>query len=158
MTREDIKNIFQDIGPRVSRIQEVREQEQGTWGIVLADDDGRDAVALQLFLRESEGKLVFTAPLGSVTEARKAETCAFMLTYNFLWTNTGGLRVAMDMDGNMMLAGDVALSGLNSQKLSQILEAFTARALIFQMVMADGGIASKKQADDLFLESYAIRV
>lgn len=160
---DHIDGLLAQMGPLVPMIQEIsRGEEDGTWEIGFGDDDGRNLVYLALALDEERGQLVLGAMLGDPAEENRDRTYREMLTFNGLWAQTGGMRVARDGDGRLILLQDVAAAGLQVPAMEQVLQGFAQRALVWQALMAQGGIAPDKDGtetdDTAHMDAFSIRV
>lgn len=140
MQNEALKQLLMEVGPLAPRLQAIQSDSENYWRIIIADDDGRDAVEIVLVNEPDQMKAVLAAGIGRVAEENQIATYRFALQYNYLWERTGGLRVCMDADRNLELLVDLATSRLTTETLVQVLEGFARRALELRVLVGDGGI------------------
>lgn len=111
--------------------------------MLFGDDAGEDLLHLAFFSHDDGARLVVGAMLGPVLPANRLATYEMVLKFNGLWEETGGQRVALDDDDNLILLADLAVDQLDAPFLSTFLDDFAVRALTWQGLMARGGVAPK---------------
>ncbi|MEM6849333.1 MAG: type III secretion system chaperone, partial [Pseudomonadota bacterium] len=97
-------------------------EEERSW-IVAVAEEGNEAITIDY--EEDFAKLFITAALGTPPAAKRAATHTFMLEYNAMWTDTGGVRLGLSPEsGDILLIHDLPLAGLTPEILHRTLSTF----------------------------------
>lgn len=86
----------------------------------LVDLDGESLFDLEY--DAVQGRMVIAGGICDVPEAARPAVYQALLQYNYIWTETGGLRMALDgMPGQAVLMHELAVQGLGPQRLCEVL-------------------------------------
>ena len=133
---EDISTILAEAGSELDLGGVIGFEDMDTWQIAL-DDEAETVITLE---RVSDGSLlVVSAEIGSPPAERLLETYDYALTFNGLWAETGGARLALDAPGGMLtLLREMAVSELSLQSFVTRLAAFATLVKAQQLVINQG--------------------
>jgi hypothetical protein len=142
-----VHDLMTRVGP-VLDLQQVTEfAEDQAWRLVFDASTGVDV--------DYDGRgdrLVLTATVAAVEAHAQAKSFEALLRYNYLWTQHGGVRAALDgAPGNVVLMIEVPAAGLDVSKLCTILQGFRAVVEGWRGVLAS--IASGSAASDTLVFS-----
>jgi hypothetical protein len=138
-----VHDLIAQVGP-VLDLQQVTEfAEDQAWCLVF-DTSTRVDVDYD----EHGDRLVLTANVATVEAHAQAKSFEALLRYNYLWTQHGGVRAALDgAPGNVVVMIETPASGLEISKLCSIVQGFRATVDGWRGVLASiasGGAASDK--------------
>ena len=151
------QQLMREIGPRMKGTAVARNPEETRWA--LGFEDGT-LVAIQY--EAASGRLVISLEVGQPASASRLNVYQALLTYNHLWRETGGVRLALDgQDGAVILLFDLFFNDLDPGTFATVVtnlmrKAETWRSLIEQI----GASESTDRAEPAGGESFgdAIRV
>jgi hypothetical protein len=148
-----VHDLMAQVGP-VLELQQVTEfAEDRTWCLVFDESTGID-----VDYDERGDRLVLTANVAAVEAPAQAKSYEALLRYNYLWSEHGGVRAALDgAPGKVVFMIETPVSGLEISKLCNILQGFRAVVEGWRGVLASiasGGTAS----DTLVFADGMIRV
>ncbi|MEM9043255.1 MAG: type III secretion system chaperone [Pseudomonadota bacterium] len=140
MDDEKVEELLGELGPLNKSIQLVqRGSAPSSWDIFLGDESDGEIMSVGVSHQSQDRKLVLFSSLAVPDAENEAPTYEMLLTFNGLWTETGGQRMALDGDGLPMLVMDLSLPGLDASALAAQLEAFATRAMSWQVLLEQGG-------------------
>lgn len=123
-SREQVDLLMADVGPLLDPLLIEAHSEDPVWEILVDDDS-----ALMIELDAARDMLVVSAGLGALVRTDKAAVYELFLRYADHWEATGGLRLALESEGDdLLLIRDVAAPGLDASRLAAGLAEFAARA------------------------------
>jgi len=122
---KELDLVMEQVGPALPGAENVTEIEDGVWAIGF---DERTIVMLQL---DDRGRLTLTLDVGRCLEAKRAAAYEALLTYNALWRETGGIRMAL-ADGSVLQLFTATAAGLTVEALAAIVESFVEKALVWR--------------------------
>jgi len=137
---EHIQRVMTELGPVDDAIGLIDQLGDDQW-LVVYDDD----TAVEIECDETGNKLVFSMSLGPVSDQRKKLLHEVMLTWNYLYHDTGGMRLAVEgAEGNVVLLVDLCHLDIDVGTLAGFLEAFVEtgrgwREVLQQDAPADEG-------------------
>lgn len=95
--------IVQELGPQTTEIDAVLQQDESNWVLMLEDES-----AIIIEWASNPSRLVLSANLGRPGEGSQLPVYETLLSYNLLWQDTGGVRMAIDgPQGEVMLIYDL---------------------------------------------------
>ena len=114
----------------------------GAWQVDL--DEGR---YLDVEYDDSLRRLVITGGIGAAAEHARPALYETLLQYNFIWTETGGVRMAVDASTNqVVMMFEVAVSELDTSKLAMVLGNMAASQRGWQEIVRDCSFAGEPGA------------
>ncbi|MEM9098482.1 MAG: type III secretion system chaperone [Pseudomonadota bacterium] len=153
MNDETLEKFLGELGALNPTIQAIsRGEDPSSWYISMGEDDEAETIAVGVYHREEERKLVLIAGLVVPDEQNEHATYEALLTFNSLWTETSGQRMALDEDGLPTLLMDITLPGLTAEALSEAVEEFAIRALSWAFMLMDGGVSEAEEPQDAEVE------
>ncbi len=79
-------------------------------------------IILDIEIDRTEDRLIFTGDVCEVPEASRSIMYEVLLQYNYLWTETGGVRMALgDTAGQVVMMFELPLAGLQTPRLMHAL-------------------------------------
>lgn len=130
-----IEALVRDMGPLVEEVEAIEQLGPHRWAIGLVDGG-----ALSVDYSEQTGKLVLAADCGQPQEGNRLQVYETLLTYNSLWEETGGLRMALDRaGGGVVLALDLAPQALTAGLFATVVQNFAAHARLWKRAVQDLG-------------------
>jgi hypothetical protein len=139
---QTVHELIAQVGPVLDLRQVTEFAEDRTWCLVFDASTGID-----VDYDERGDRLVLTANVAAVAGHAQAKSFEALLRYNYLWTEHGGVRAALDgSPGNVVLMIETPASGLEISKLCNILQGFRAAVEGWRGVLAS--IASGRAASD----------
>lgn len=118
-----------EVAPQLDVAEVSALEATGGWAVAF-DPSGLEVVTLDYDART--GKLVVSTDVGVPPEDKRLPTYAGLLTYNRYWSETDGVRMALDEpEGHVLMVFDIALGDLDALKLGTALGNFAqvARAM-----------------------------
>lgn len=113
---EAVSELIASIGPLVDDIMMIEQLEEDRWLLVFDEES-----ALEIECDPVANKLVFTSILCPVVEENRTEIYQALLNFNFLWRETGGVRMALDGDQqNVAMLFDLFHPDLDSASLAAV--------------------------------------
>jgi hypothetical protein len=114
---------------------------------LLAMDD-RDAwfigfnenTEIDVELDPSGHRVTFQCSLGRPDDARRDHLCRTLLQYNYLWRETGGMRMALDgADGEVVQIFDMPSESVDAESVQNVLGNFAQAASAWREMLSRGG-------------------
>lgn len=102
--------------------------------------------ALHLTLDNAGSRLALVAGLGTPPAERKPAVHEALLAYSALWRATGGVRGALNGDGDALLIVELPLAEISESRLHRVLDNFAVKARFFADYVAAG--APPANSDD----------
>ena len=90
---EDISQMLGEIGPELEVEEIAAFEEEQSWMIAIDDET---SLALSIDYDAPSGKLVLVGNLGPPPDDQLLGTYEYLLAYNLAWSQTGGVRMALD--------------------------------------------------------------
>jgi hypothetical protein len=135
---EAVSQMLTELGPSLNAEEIAAFEEGQSWAIAFDDE-----TIISLDYEPDTAKLYFTGDLGAPPEDKLFTTYEFLLQYNRYWSETDGVRMALEKPGgNVAQIFDLSLHDLEAHKLGTVLENFlmlmrTMRAVLQQGVAGD---------------------
>lgn len=131
---EQIRAMMDELGPATRMVEEVRQYEDNGWAVVCGEN-----TIIELQFDGGPGKLVFSTDLGKPEENQRLAVYEMLLTYNFLWEDTGGVKMALDRPGgHVVQLYDLDAAELDLGTLQTVLDNFTEKARFWAEVITTG--------------------
>lgn len=102
--------------------------------------------ALNLTLDNAGGRLALIAGLGTPPTDRKTAVFEALLTYSALWRATGGVRGALNGEGDALLIVELPLAEISESHLHRVMDNFITKARFLADYVAAG--APPASSDD----------
>jgi hypothetical protein len=119
----------------VTRIAQLSDD---TWQV---DYDNGPSILIRL--DEAAGRLALQSVLGRVPAERKLPVYEALLVYSVLWRETGGVRGALNAEGEAMLLVDLILANVSESLLHRALDNFSVKTRYFAAHVAAGAPADE---------------
>lgn len=133
-TIDNLKQLLAEIGPATEEVMIVQQLEADSWHVLLDENLGIDLDYL-----EDQEKLVLSVELGSPPPDKLAATYAFLLHYNFIWLQTGCLKMGLDAsNGSISMTFEANASALDLNNLQSLLTEFAQKALVWRELITVG--------------------
>jgi hypothetical protein len=128
-----VHELMTEIGPALE-LAEVREFEQDNlWTLV-----DRDGTVLFVDYEPDDQRLWISADV-CVPSGNRSKLYDLMLQYNARWQQTGGVRLALDgPEGGVVQAYDLPVSGLDLQRLQNVIRNFRDTLEEWRKIVARG--------------------
>lgn len=94
---EYLQELMGKVGPLIDGIELIEQEGEDHWLIFFGE------MSLHIDNDPEGRKLVFWTDLGEPTEENRHDVYDALLAYNALWTETGGVRMAIDQPGGSVL-------------------------------------------------------
>lgn len=131
---ESVQALMKELGPQVNNVDAVVQNGDSTWAVQF--DDG---AVVFLEWDDQPSRLVLSAELGKIAEARQLEVLRLLLSYNLLWRDTGGVKTALGgPEGAAMLLYECSADSLTLAVLQTVLENFCNSAQIWRRYIEQG--------------------
>jgi len=131
---DTISALIEASGPAIEEVVEVQEIEKGSWRFAFDE-----ATAVYVDHVEEQEKLVLSADLGAPPDESRGATHAFLLYYNFIWRETGGVRMGLNSsNGHIVMIYDLHAGALDVDSFANALLAFTEQSLVWRDLVAAG--------------------
>lgn len=131
-----IDDLMTQIGPLVEQIEVVQRHDETRWSITFDEE----TIVLVDYLDEAR-KLTFVIEIGPAEEEMKHSVYEFMLGYNYLYADTGGVRMAIDGPaGNVVQLFDLFETDLDINTLITVLENLVAKAWHRREMLSPEGV------------------
>ncbi|MCO7222958.1 type III secretion system chaperone [Pleionea sp. CnH1-48] len=131
---EQIDLILTELGPAIDASYIVKHDESN-WSIVSSDN-----LIIDIFYAPEQHKLTLQCDLDKALP-QSPELYKMLLTYNCLWQETGGLRVALNSDNSLVQIFDLFIEELSLPDLITITQNFLERANVWKEVIEDADLS-----------------
>src|SRR6476620_506257 len=91
-----IQQLMEELGPASDDVAGVAQSAENFWAV-----DYDEAGVVTLELDAEGGKLLLSTDLGQPDDERRLEVYTACLTFNYLWSETGGVAMAL-ADGELI--------------------------------------------------------
>lgn len=130
-TKEQIDQLLVEAGPLEDQVLELRKEPTGGWTAVF------EGLAIAIDYEEDGGRLVLTGGIGEPAPEDRAEVYGLLLSYGFLWRETGSVRAALaGPGGEAVLVADAFGENLTPMGLASMLAGFAERVAIWRGMIA----------------------
>jgi len=134
---EQMHDLMIEIGPLMELAEVVEFDNGAAWSLAIDDD-----VAVLAEYDPEQGRLHLTGEVGAPPAERRTATYETLLLFNGHWQETGGVRMALDEPGGLVLqVVDITADGLNAAALQMIVGNFVEKLLVWRTVI-DAGVGS----------------
>ena len=108
--------LMQELGPQITEIDAVLQQDDTCWVLVLADE-----TSITVEWAANPERLVLSSGLGRPVQGAELAVYETLLSYNLLWQDTGGVRMAIDgPQGEVLLIYDLFDDHLSLAELQTV--------------------------------------
>lgn len=130
-TLEYVQRLMTELGPLVDQIGLIQQSGDDLWLVVFDEQ-----TAVQIECDETGNKLVFSMIVGPVEGDNRQEIYESLLSYNLLYHDTAGMRLALEgPQGNVVLLVDLCHLDLQVSTLAAFLEVFVTTGLGWREVL-----------------------
>ena len=164
MTGPQIEQMLLELGARVKRLQEIgrgdADETWTTWDLLIADDDGADAIPVTVAHAREERTLILAASLEAPQSSPLETIAPTLLRMNSIWSETGGMILAIGAEDEIEMTRHLVAVDLDPVTLGKSIEDFAARALSLATMLEQGTLQvpdASPEGEDHF-EDYALRV
>ena len=131
--RERLQTLMSEIGPLIDGIEAIDQEDDDFWLFALGDN-----VVLQIQHDEEARKLVFSTELGTPPTERRLEAYEALLAFNYLWLETGGVRMAIESPGGEVTqVMDLFTLDLDISTLATVIQNFREKAIHWRGYLAN---------------------
>ncbi len=117
-SRQTVQALIAETAPLLELASVTAYDDRDAW--LLAFDD---ETMLDIEHDAVEDRLVIAGGIWVVADAARLAVYEMLLQYNYLWTETGGLRMALDgLPGQVVLMFELPVSGIGASRLSRVLD------------------------------------
>lgn len=100
---EQAQLLLEELGPQTAEIDAVLQQDDKSWLLVFGDE-----TSIVIEWATNPERLVLSTGLGRPAEGAHLTVYETLLSYNLLWQDTGGVRMAIDgPQGEVILIYDL---------------------------------------------------
>jgi hypothetical protein len=108
--------LLQELGPQTPEIDAILQEDEKSWLLVFADEK-----SVYVEWAANPERLVLSTGLGKPVEGSELQVYETLLSYNLLWQDTGGVRMAIDgPQGEIMLIYDLFDDQLSLSELQTV--------------------------------------
>jgi hypothetical protein len=119
MNHTQVKTLIEEVAPLLDPERVVYREEQATWLF------GFDETTIVAIIHDADQhRLVLQLDLGPVPFDQQHSNYELLLRYNFIWRETGGARMALDEEANVIFLFECPLFDLNTAQLQTIIDNF----------------------------------
>ena len=119
-----LQKLMSEIGPLVDGIEAIDQEGDDFWLFAFGDD-----MVVQIQHDEQAHKLVLFTDLGIPDEEHRLAIYEELLSFNYLWSETGGVRMAIEApNGTVSQILDLFTLDLDASTLSTVLQGFCEKA------------------------------
>jgi hypothetical protein len=123
-----------ELGPLLE-LEEVTEFTEDQSFSLLIDDE----TPVTADYDEAHRRILLSAEVGAPPEDKRYKAYEFLLQYNLLWFETGGLHMALDgPDGSVVQMMEIPATDLDVTALGSTLSRFVESLKAWQVVIAEG--------------------
>lgn len=120
--------LLQELGPQTPELDAVLQENEKSWLLVFGDEQ-----SIYVEWANNPDRLVLTTGLGRPVEGNELQVYETLLSYNLLWQDTGGVRMAIDgPQGEIMLIYDLFDDQLSLAELQTVVLNITSIAGIWR--------------------------
>ena len=121
---ERLQKLMSEIGPLVDKIEAVDQVGEAYWLFAFGED-----TVLQIQYDEQAHKLILFTDLGAPDEEHRLAVYEELLSFNYLWSETGGVRMAIEgPKGTVSQILDLFTLDLDASALSTVMHGFCEKA------------------------------
>ena len=132
---ERLQQLLSQVGPTMETIERIDRVKEGLWVLGLHPD-----IVIEVSCQVETAKAVFSVIIGQVHGEQREKTYETMLLYNQRWSETDGVRLALDAPaGRIVLLVDVAVSILDTTILRNVIENVTMKTIHWRATLAGMG-------------------
>ena len=133
-TTEHVHHLLVELGPLLELGAVVEYDGQNAWSLGVDEE-----TAVHAEFHADEDRLYLSANVASPPEARRAATYDLLLQYNNQWTETGGIRMALDGPaGRVVQITDLRVTGLDVSSLESALVSFLEKLRAWRDMVGQG--------------------
>lgn len=126
-----VARLVAEIGPLDDEVLAAFEVAPGEWAVRYS------GIEVALEHDAAGGRLMMTATIGAPRPESALRLYELLLSYNLLWRDTGGIRMALlGAGGEAVQMADLTLAGLTAADLAGTLSGFARRAGAWRLVLA----------------------
>lgn len=130
--------LMQELGPQTPEIDAVLQQDEKSWLLVFSDEQ-----SIYVEWANNPERLVLSTGLGKPVEGCQLQVYETLLSYNLLWQNTGGVRMAIDgPNGEVLLIYDLFDDQLSLSELQTVVLNISSIAEIWRDYVKKDNLAS----------------
>lgn len=130
---DDINAAITEAGPLNDGIQQVARSDDGHWAIEFETD------TIILECDAENERLMLSAEVGQVPEENREEIYKLLLSYGWLWRQTGGLRFACSPeDDEVTLMVDLSASQISPSMIALVAANLASRAQLWRDLLQSG--------------------
>lgn len=131
MRIEQVDGLMSQLGPVLDPLGITAFPGAKAWGIALDEE-----TSVLVDFDESQGKLVLSSEVGTPSGDR-GQLYELMLRHNYLWDQTGGVRLALDAaGGNVVQIVDLFTEGLDVSALGRAVGVFADAARAWRTIIS----------------------
>lgn len=143
-SKEHVHNLMLEIGPALELMEVTEFDEENLW--VLVRDE---ATVIEVDYDDVQKRIMLSTEIGQPDEARRKNIYEMLLQANYLWQETGGLRIGLDgPGGNVVQMFGASVTDLHLGQLKTILTNFIDSAKAWHEIISQGGFAEKEAAEE----------
>ncbi|MBS1196605.1 MAG: type secretion chaperone, CesT family [Proteobacteria bacterium] len=117
-----IHELMAQVGPVLDLDRVTEFAEDQTWHLVFDE-----STSVDVEYDDDGNRLMLTGDVGAVPSQSREKAFEALLRYNYLWTEHGGVRGALDGSaGNVVMMVEMTASGLDITRLCSVLQNFRA--------------------------------
>lgn len=120
--------LLQELGPQTPEIDAILQEDEKSWLLVFGDEQ-----TIYVEWANNPDRLVLTTGLGKPLAGSELQVYETLLSYNLLWPDTGGVRMAIDgPNGEIMLIYDLFDDQLSLTELQTVVLNISSIASIWR--------------------------
>ena len=121
---EQIQHLMREIGPLVEEIETIEQHGEQSWAVGFDDETW-----LTVDYAPQTDKVTLAIDCGATAEQSRLKLYETLLTYNYLWEETGGVRMALDSPGGrVVLLLDLPIHGLAAGTFATVIKNVVEKA------------------------------
>ncbi len=137
--KRHVHNLMQEIEPQLE-LAEVTESEEGNAWLLVVNED----TIIDVYYDNEFKRLLFSGEIGAPLDHTRYNFYETILQYNYLWEETGGIRIALDgPSGNAVMMFDISLSDLDMVMLQTIILNFSETLTSWRKIMENDSVSDK---------------
>ena len=133
---ESIRRVMEEVGPRDDEIFAVLQTGDKSWAVRF------EHVDIEIELDADSERLMLSAEIGVPPEERRLSVYETLLIYNLLWSDTGGVRMALtEAGGSIVQMVDLHCSVVTTELIAIVTHNLNERSLAWRefFEVDDGG-------------------